>query len=399
MTFRTQLRGNRDVFKAINRNLVLNVIRREASLSRTQLAESVGLSTGAVSQIISELIEDKWVLESGEGDYTGGRRQMLLRLNPRAGYALGVKLMEGRVVCAVTNFESQVLHYEECGLDGATDPTPLSATLAQIINVVIENAHVPREQFFGIGLGLAGVIYPNAGVVHYSPFFGWRDVPLAELLQTRLNLPVYVENDVNTLTLSEHLFGAGRHQSNFVVVTVGRGIGMGIVINGQLHQGSRGGAGELGHIMMDLPRARQTTPEEGSLETLAADPGVIRAAQKVGLVSVTRLSDIVAAADAGNQDARDILAQSGEHLGVALASVVNILCPNVIIVSGEGVAVGDYRLKPMMEALKRYTFNGLLEDVEVIIEPTDDRAWARGAASLVMSKVFESPRVETQIRA
>jgi hypothetical protein len=244
-------RGNRDLIKAMNRNLLVNILRREGALSRTQLTEISGLSVGAVSQITTELIQDRWILEVGEGDYTGGRRQVLLKLNPTMGYALGLKLMEDRAVCAVTNFDARVLHYREQPLNAGTQPEAISDALALIINDVIASSGLQHDQFFGIGIGLAGVIYGQRGIVHYSPFFGWRNVPLAHMLQARLGLPVTIENDVNTLTLTEHLFGAGRQCSNLVVVTVGRGIGMGMIINGQLYHGAQGGAGELGHTIVD----------------------------------------------------------------------------------------------------------------------------------------------------
>jgi N-acetylglucosamine repressor len=387
------LRGNRDLIKAMNRNLILNILRREGELSRTQMTEISGLSVGAVSQIINDLIQNAWILEIGEGDYTGGRRQMRLRLNPTAGYAIGLKLMENRVVGALTSFASTTLLEAEAPIDFDGSPDTLTVALGAMIDGMIARSGIARDEFFGVGVGLAGVIYPQQGVVHYSPYFGWRDVPLADMLQKQIGLPVYVENDVNTLTLSEYLFGAGRHQNNFVVVTIGRGIGMGIVLNGQLYQGARGGAGELGHIILDVPKARRSA-EAGSLETLASDPAVLRALPNGG--AELSLTDVVSMAEAGGDDARAALALSGEYLGVGLATVINILCPRLIIISGEGVAAGSLRLDPMLAAMRRYTFNGLLNDVEVIVEPTDDQAWARGAASLVMSKVFESPLVENE---
>jgi predicted NBD/HSP70 family sugar kinase len=380
-------RGNRDLIKAMNRNLLVNILRREGALSRTQLTEISGLSVGAVSQITTELILDRWILEMGEGDYTGGRRQVLLKLNPTMGYALGLKLMEDRAVCAVTNFDARVLHYREQPLNAGPQPEAISDALAQIINDVIASSGLQHDQFFGIGVGLAGVIYGQRGIVHYSPFFGWRDVPLAHMLQARLGLPVTIENDVNTLTLTEHLFGAGRQCSNLVVVTIGRGIGMGMIVNGQLYHGAQGGAGELGHTIIDASRR-----PAGSLEQLASDPAVLDAFSAAG--HAIDLKAVSAMAQAGDDRSRALLAASGDYLGIALANVVNILSPEMLIVSGEGVLAGSHRLDPMLDALKRHAFNGLLDDVQVVIEPTDDQAWARGAASLVLSKVFESPLVE-----
>ncbi len=379
----------------MNRNLLLNIIRREGQISRTQLTAISGLSVGAVSGIVNELIRNHWVLEMGEGDYTGGRRRTPLRLNPKAGYAVGLKLMEDRVVSAVTDFETTLLDYREHHFTFDDNPDHLSDILATVIEASMARSGITPEKFFGVGIGLAGVIYAQSGIVHYSPFFGWRDVPLAALVGQRIQRPVYVENDVNTLTLAEQLFGAGRHHDNFVVVTVGRGIGMGMVINGQLYGGGKGGAGELGHIIMQRSDAGDRAVR--SLEDLAADPAISRLLTETGETvhqSAVTLDEVVALAQAGDAHAQSVLHQSGEWLGIGLANVINILCPDLLIVSGEGVSAGDYRLDPMFAALRQYSFNGLVDDVEVIVRQTDDQAWAQGAASLVMSKVFASPSLD-----
>lgn len=373
----------------MNQNLLLNIIRREEVLSRTQITEISGLSVGAVSQIINGLIEKNWILETEKGDYTGGRRQILIRLNPNVGYALGLKLMENRVVCALTDFECKILDYESFPLTAEPTPDAISRALAEIVEVMKSRAGAERGRCLGVGIGTAGVVHSDSGVVHYSPFFGWRDVPLAALVADRLALPVYVENDVNTLTLSEHLFGIGKHLSNFVVITIGRGIGMGMVIHGQLYQGSKGGAGELGHIVLDVPLARAHNSERGSLETLASDPSLLEIVRQNGKPPV--LLDVAAAAEQGDAAARAALERSGEYLGVGVATAINILSPNLVIISGEGVVAGETRLTPMLEAIRRYTFKGILDDVDVVVKATDDRDWARGAASVVISKVFASP--------
>ncbi|MBL8134443.1 MAG: ROK family transcriptional regulator [Anaerolineae bacterium] len=392
----TFVRGNKDLIRAINRNLILNTVRRHGALSRTQITEISRLSVGAVSQITNELLTDQWLLQSGEGDYTGGRRQTLLRLNPAAGCAVGVKLMERRIVCALTDLESRVLRYFDTPMPPEQDPSLIAAALADAVETTVASSGVERGKLLGIGIGLAGVSSPQTGVVHYSPFFGWRDVPLADLVRVRLHLPVYMENDVNTLTLSEMLFGAGRHIDNFAVVTIGRGIGMGLVVNQQLYQGATGGMGELGHITFDPAGPLCTCGKRGCLEAFAADPAVIAYVRhsRSALDAPRTLDDVIALANGGDALARAALARSGEILGIGLATVVNLLCPSLLIVSGEGVTAGDYRIAPMLEALRTHTFNGLLDDVQVIVEPTDDQAWARGAASIVISKVFESPLIE-----
>jgi predicted NBD/HSP70 family sugar kinase len=297
--------------------------------------------------------------------------------------------MENRVVAAVTNFETDVLYYRDYNFDFDDDPSHLSKILASVIEIALAEARIDRSRLFGVGIGLAGVIDGQSGVVRHSPFFGWRDVPLAKLIQERTQLQVYVENDVNTLTITEQLFGAGYNRNHFIVVTIGRGVGMGMVINGQLYQGAFGGAGEFGHTVMldDAGEAR-------TLEDIAADPAVVAAAP-----NAKNLADVIAQANDGNQVAVRALANSGRMLGIGIANMVNIINPELVIISGEGIVAGEYRVKPMMAALRQHTFNGLLEQVEIVIEPTDDRAWARGAASVVISKVFESPTIEARVEA
>lgn len=395
----TFIRGNRDLVKAMNRNLLLNIIRREGQLSRKQLTEISGLSVGSVSGIVAELLANHWILEIGEGDFTGGRRQTLIKLNSSAGYAVGLKLMEDRVVIAVTNFESTILDYRQSAISSRSNYEQLVAELVSIIQDVLATSHIAIDQLFGIGIGLAGVIRSHEGIVHHSPYFGWREVPLAQMLEEQIQRPVFIENDVNTLTLTEQLFGAGRHYSDFVVMTIGRGIGLGIVINNQLYQGTRGGAGEFGHTVLLQANGTHTSAFT-TLEGAAADPAMIAEMHKRHpelRATLRTLNDLVVLADSGDESAIQILTHSGELLGAGLANIINILNPALVIISGEGTIAGEYRLQPMMDSLKKYTFDGLLNDVKIVVEPTDDQAWARGAASLVISKVFESPIIEARV--
>ncbi|MCA9883961.1 MAG: ROK family protein [Anaerolineae bacterium] len=391
------VRGNRELIKAMNRSLVLNAIRRENQLSRTQLVSYSGLSTGAVSQITTDLLNNSWLLETGESEFTGGRRQTFLRLNPRAGYAVGAKLMEDRVVCAITDFEARIIQHEDRQISN-NDRHDTLRQVAAIIDDTIRLSGISRDKMLGVGIGVAGVVDPHTGSVLYSPYSGWRNLPLAKLLEEQIKLPVYVENDVNTLTLSEYLFGAGRYHADFIVFTVGRGIGMGMMLAGQLYQGLGGGAGEVGHIIVDLEKEHTEGLGAGTLEANAADPVVVAAVFPADAHQKS-LSDVLALVQNGDDRAIDALAHSGHYLGVGLATLINLLHPPLIIVSGEGLIAGDYRLKPMMDAMQTYAFDGLAEGVQIIIEPTDDQAWVRGAASLVIGKVFESPLVASKASA
>ncbi|RPI99697.1 MAG: ROK family protein, partial [Chloroflexi bacterium] len=181
--------------------------------------------------------------------------------------------------------------------------------------------------------------------------------------------------------------------ANFAVVTMGRGVGLGVVINHQLYRGHKGGVGELGHITIVPDGPLCDCGKRGCLEALASDPVMLSSLQDAfdGPVS---LDTVVQAAEQGNEPARAALARSGYYLGVGLATVVNLFCPSLIILSGEGVSAGPCRLDPMFESLREHAFNGLLDGVTILVKPMDDQAWARGAAGLVVGKLFESPLIQ-----
>ena len=183
--------------------------------------------------------------------------------------------------------------------------------------------------------------------------FSWRNVDIASPISTHFDLPVILENDVNTLTIVEKWFGYGRDVSHFIVVTIGRGIGAGIVVNGQFYRGAMGGAGEFGHIAMINGNPSVT------LEQLASDNAILHYAKESITQGVsTVLSDIkpltieaiISAANEGDPLAQGLLADAGRWVGIGISTLVNLLNPQLVIIGGEGVQAGKWRLEPMQEA-------------------------------------------------
>jgi predicted NBD/HSP70 family sugar kinase len=234
---------------------------------------------------------------------------------------------------------------------------------------------------------MAGTIDRRAGVCRFSPFLGWRDVPLRDLLEARLELPVAIENDVNTLALAEQWFGAGAGINDFLVVTVGRGVGLGMVLDGRLYRGGRGGGGEFGHLTIAPDGPACACGKRGCLEALVADPALERAAGEA-LGRSVRLAEAAALARDGDPAARAVFAGAGRTLGLALAHLVNVFNPTLLIVGGEGVQTLDLLLTPLEETLAAHCFDGLFEDLRLVVEPWGDDAWARGAAGMMLDALF-----------
>jgi N-acetylglucosamine repressor len=388
-------RADRDLMRAINRSAVLNTIKTHGPLPRTEIARANNLSAATITGIVAELIRDGLVFEKEEGDSSGGRPPILLALNPRNRFVIGLKLTEDRIIGALTDLEATILHQETVAWSG---PSPEAAVdgIEQLIVRLLPAAGVERHLILGIGIGLAGIIDAQTGLVRQSPYLPWRDLDLRGLIQDRLSIPVFLDNDVNMLTLAEKWYGSGQGVANFLVVTVGRGVGLGIVVNNQFYRGVSGGAGEFGHTVVDAGGPPCDCGKRGCLEAYIEDGALLRQAHEaadLGALSrpVETIEDLVALAENGDPAARRIFAEAGEVLGRSLANLINIFNPELILLAGEGTRAGQWLFDPMRREAERFALPGLLRDVRIQFEPWGDEAWARGAASLVLRLLFESP--------
>jgi N-acetylglucosamine repressor len=387
--------GNRDLIRAINRSHVLNAIKSYGPIGRAEIARRTNLSPATVTSISAKLISQNLVLEKSAGDSSGGRPPILLVINPQGGYVVGIKLTETHAVCALTDLEALIIAKSSMSLSGH-DPIHVVNDLAHMVVSFLHEQKIPKKQLLGVGVGLAGIVDAENGILRQSPIYGWNSVPLRDMFQSKLHIPVYIENDVNTLTLTERWFGHGQGLDNFLTVTVGRGVGLGIVANGQFYRGQTGGAGEFGHTTIDPNGPVCACGKRGCLESYVGDPGLVRAAQEAGArgelsASVKNVDELLSFAQAGEKAAIQIFNQAGRILGLGIANLINLFNPKKIIISGEGTREGDFLFVPMQESIQQNTMPGLYDPDTVVIAPWGDDAWARGAAGLVLREVFESP--------
>src|SRR5664279_3603911 len=242
--------AHRALLKAMNRSIILNVVKKYGPIARADIARLTELSPATVTLQTADLIEDGLIYEKEEGDSRGGRPPILLALTTSAIYVIGVKLTEAHIVLALTDLNATIVAQNTIPLR-STDPTAVAEQLESSVNELLQTEEIPRKHLLGVGVGTAGIIDAANGIVRMSPHTHWRDVPFAELVAERLGCPVYLDNNVNTLTLLERLYGLGQHVDNFLVITVGLGIGMGMVCNRQIYRGATGGGGEFGHTVVD----------------------------------------------------------------------------------------------------------------------------------------------------
>ncbi len=377
--------GNRRLIREINQSLVLGIVRAQGPISRTDIAQIAGLSPATITDISGVLIEQGLIYEHEAGTSTGGRRPILLALNRQAGLVLGAKLTDREIVSALIDLDAEIVDRQTASLGGDGSLGHVVDVLAGLV-AELRSRH-PGRRIFGLGLGLAGVVDRRSGVCRFSPYFQWHDVPLGSLLEERLGLPVVLDNDVNTLTLAEQWFGAGAGVTDFLVVTLGRGVGMGMVLDGRLYRGGNGGAGEFGHATMDLGGPRCDCGKRGCLEALVSSPALLQQVQ-TALGRPVSFEEALALARSGDPITEGIFAGAGRTLGLALSHLINIFNPPLLIVGGEGAAASELFLEPLRESLRANCFDGFFDELRLVVEGWGDDAWARGAAGLMIEEMF-----------
>ena len=394
------LTGTRELIRDVNVVLVLDAIRHSGPVSRAEIARRTRLGKSTVTGIVDRLLKEGLVLEVGTGTSEGGRRPILLDLNPSARFVVAVKLAPSQVTVALCDLKGRLMPDYALSLptaspsevpDRATRGDTVLRTLVRAINEAVDASGVPWKKVMGIGVALPGVVDVATGTSVSSHFLTWAHLPLKELLEQRFGCAVVVDNDANAMTLAEYRMGAGVGSRCLIGVTVGIGIGAGIVVDGRLFRGAMGGAGEIGHVPMipDGPACR--CGRQGCLEALAGDEGIVRIANRLGLDASSR-EEVVVQAMGGDGRALAALREAADLIGRALATAVNLFNPDVIVVGGEAVAqAGELLLAPIREGVRAYAFNGLAEGVEIRQARVLQNPWLLGVGLEVLEALFTLP--------
>ena len=373
----------------VNRSAVLSLIGQHGPMSRAEIARRLGVRPGTVTALARGLIASGIVRPVNTVASNGGRPAELLALLGSAAVAIGAKVAEDHLAIVCANLDGTVLTSRTVPFEAmAANPF---MTLAQVLESDVRAAE-SEHLLLGVGLGVPGFEDPYGTGVVQAPLLGWRHLPLGEHLTRALGTPVLVDNDVNTLAIAESLYGVGRGFSNFLTVTIGRGVGMGIVIAGELYRGGRGAAGEFGHVCVDRDGPLCECGKRGCLEMLTSDRALVATARNRRIIDESGgAAELAMKAGSGHTGALEIYRDAGTILGRALASVAVVLNPQAIVIGGEGTLAWPYLSESFHHAFSGDSFPPMRDASSVHVERWDDDKWALGAASLVLRAPFVTP--------
>ncbi|MBN8290800.1 ROK family protein [Rhodobacter sp. NTK016B] len=385
------------------RQKVFEHVRATGQAARAEVSRALGISAGSVTQVTSDLIERGYLQESDDATRdrreTGrGRPSVALSVVPEAHRVVGIKLSDERHTAVLADFAGTILAE-------AMLPTPavrksldqIAGETAQLVDLVLDKVGLTITDIAAVGVGISGLVDPIEGLVPWSPLLEGENLALAERLTRRLGCPALVDNDANMLTLAELWFGAGRANSDFAVVTIEHGVGMGLVVGNRLYRGTRGMGMELGHIKVQLDGALCRCGQRGCLEAYLADYALAREAGTAlgrnprNMASAqTMLDTLFTEAKGGNSAARSIFSRAGRYLAVGLSNIIQLFDPALIILSGERMRYDYLYADEVMADALSLTLNHGRPACRVEIHNWGDMVWARGAAALALGHVTDT---------
>ncbi len=398
--------GSKQLIKDMNRARVVREVRDNGPISRSEIARRTGLVLSTITKLCDELVAENLLFEFGEGKSTGGRRPVNLMFNNSFGYSVGVKIEDSSVVVSLANLKPTILARESI-------PFAVGAAAEEVIPVIFEGiermiAAIPTAgenpgspldeeplsrvgQLFGIGIAVSGLVEPDTGTLRYSSLLGWKNVNFAQIVGSRFKSQVRVDNDVNCYTLAQEWLGKGKSLRNFVCITIGEGIGSGLIVDRQLYRGAVGGAGEIGHMIVKGGGRSCYCGQRGCLEAYASTKSILDA---VAGRSGHRLSieEVVKSARNGDADCLAVLSEAGHAIGWGLVNIVMQYNPEKIILGGEGIIEQEFILPAIREELQQNWFSTRTAfTTELEVDELGNENFLLGASILVLSELLGQP--------
>lgn len=379
------------------RQQVLEQIRAFGQVSRSEVAKGLKISPASVSAIVAGLVAEGLVteIESAPRESGRGRPPIALKIVPKAGFVVGVNLRFGMITAVILDFAGN----EVASLALETDHSRLDLNMiAERVDAsfsgVLAAAGLTPDDIAATGVGVPGYVQEVTGQVHWSPILKARNVALGDFLSNRLDCPVYLDNDVNLLALAELWFGAGRGLSDFAVVTIEQGVGMGLVQGNRIFRGARGVGLELGHTTMQIDGALCRCGQRGCLEAYVADYALVREATTAldwednPIPLPTQMIEILFdQAKAGNQEARLIFRRAARYLSAGMANMIRLFDPELVILSGARLRYDLLYAEEVLSEIHHFSDRLGRARTPIEIHTWGDLVWARGAGALALSEI------------
>lgn len=371
----------------------------DGDYSLADLSKELNTSIPTITKLVGELIDEGFLVDMGKQGTTGGRRPSIYGLNPSAGYLVGTEVRRKSISVAVTNFKGQLIDYHEEIPFVLENSEKSFRELCRNITGIIEKIDINREDVLAYGFNLSGRVNNETGYC-FTYFIG-EDRPIAAFLEDELKCPVYVENDSRAMTYGEYICGVANNEEDMLFINVAWGLGMGMITDGKLSYGKSGFSGEIGHFPLLDNDQMCHCGKIGCLETGASGSAIYRIfteklrdgrastlAERFNKGEEITLDDILNAANEEDVLAIEVVEEIGTVLGRAIAGLINIFNPELVVIGGTVSKVKEYLLLPIRSAIQKHSLNMVNKDTTIKLSKLGEKAGPVGACMLSRSKLL-----------
>ena len=391
---------------AAMKRLIINHYLYEHSSTLPDLAKELKVSVPTITKFIGEMTEKGYIISYGKQETSEGRPPTLYGLNPKSGYFIGVDLKHSTMNLAAMNFVGEIFESKmgyPCQIDNTSEG--LDRVCNEILSF-IDQLNIEKDKILNIGINITGRVNPESGY-SYS-WFNFEERPLAEVLTERMNYPVSIDNDSRAMTYGEMTQGVVKGEKDVIFINLSWGLGCGLIFNGELYTGKSGFSGEFGHFSVFDNEKICNCGKKGCLETevsgIALYEDLVHAIQEEGKESILsdkikenpstiKLADIIDATNKEDFLCIELIEDIGQKLGRYIASLINLLNPELVIIGGELAQTEDYILQPIKGAVRKYSLNLVNKDTAVVLSKLQGKAGIVGACMLARYKMFSNSSI------
>lgn len=384
--------GNKQLMRDINKSKILNLVKSSGEISRIQIAKQLGLSQATVTYITEELISNGFLLEKGEQKSTGGRKPKVLNINENYGVIASVGISKHTIEVVICNVSNQVLS-RSLITEKVIDPEKAKKIISETIKGWL-SAH-DNPKLLGISVISSGLVNRNKGIILKSTLLNWQNVPIVQMLKEDFpNIKILLDKDINAVALYEMNMGKAKSLKDFLIISIGEGLGMSTVIRNHIYYGDFGGAGEFGHITFQKDGYQCHCGQKGCLEQYASE---FYLKNKLNDLEIEKydsdhlLKSVGQAALTGDEQAIALLKQMGSNLGIGLKNLINVLNPKGIIIVGAAVKYKHFFMDEVYKAADTNFFSNADLKTKIITSEISNDAWYQGASMLITNGLFEIP--------
>lgn len=389
--------GDQGLVKKINRTIVLDIIEKNGPISRAEISKISKLNKATVSTMVSELIESSLIYEIGPGQSSGGRKPIMLYFNNNAGYSIGIDLGVNYILAILTDLKGTIIEEIYKPIENKKEKNVLEQ-IKQMLSQLIEKAPSSPHGIVGIGIGVPGIVN-NQEKILMAPNLGWKQVDIKQTLEQEFQIPVHIINEANSGAHGEYLYGVGKNVRNLIYVSIGIGIGTGIIINNNLYTGTSGMSGEMGHFTIETNGKKCSCGNRGCWELYASEKVLLEKVKKLNLFHSKEnidIYDVIHEARNGNQSIIQILREIGEYIGIGLTNIINIFNPEMIIIGNRLSSFKNWLINPINNTITERLSDFHTQSISIKFTESAYYSCALGASSLSISSFLSDKRVTVE---